>query len=104
MGIRTPNPPSSELCTRIINGGYCKVFKTTSLLTISYVRVQSGAAGDGTSNNIITFTNPDNTTCELRLPTLFQTVSSGQTWVTFNLPLNYKSFTFTSASDPGQAP
>lgn len=104
MGIRTSNFSSTGFCEKIIDGIYCQVIKSGTLLTISYVRTNNASVGNGTDNNEITFTNSDNTTCTLMLPTLFNTSGSGKTWTTFNLPLNYKSFTFTSASDPGGAP
>lgn len=104
MGIRTSNFSSTGFCEKIIDGSYCKVIKSGTLLTISYVRLELGAAGTGSSNNTITFTNPDDTTCQLVLPTSFSTTGGNDSWITFNLPLNYKSFTFESATDPGAAP
>ena len=103
MGIRTSNISSTGFCEKIINGSYCKVIKSGTLLNISYVR-STNSSGNELDYNIITFTNPDNTTCELKLPTSFSTVAVTAVWVTFNLPLNYKSFTFASATDPGVAP
>jgi len=104
MAIRTSNFGSFELCQKIINGTYCKVIKSTSLLTISYTRFSYNAGQNGTTNNIIEFTNFDDTKCQLLLPTNFSQAIGTASWTTFNLSLNYKSFTFTSAYDPGLVP
>lgn len=102
MLIKTSDIPSTAFSSKIIDGDYCKVVKSGTLLTISYARLKFNSYSNTNDYNILTFTNLDNTTCELKFQTAFSINAGTDVWVTTNIPLNYKSVTLVSADDGGE--
>jgi len=100
--MRTSNHSSAVGVKTVINGTYVKIKQFDNILYVTWGRIQSGAVAAGTSLNILTITNWDNSTSILQLPTSFQVLSTGITFESFVLPLNVKTIVLTTnATDPG---
>lgn len=100
--MRTSNHSSAVGVKTIINGTYVKIKQFDNILYVTWGRSQAGAALAGTTSNILTITNWDNSTSILQLPTSFVSGGSGITFSHFVLPLNVKSIVLTTpATDPG---
>jgi len=100
--MKTSNRSSTIGASLIIDGTYVKIYKFDNLLRVLHGTNKAGAAAAGTTYNILTITNQDNSEELLRLPTVFSSGGSGITWTEYILPLNIKSIVLTTpATDPG---
>lgn len=98
--MRTSNHSSTVGASLVINGTYVKIYKFDNLLFVMYARTASGVNA-GTSNNVLTITNQDNSTELLRLPTVFS-VGGTLAWNEYILPLNAKNIVLKSQAEaPG---
>ena len=100
--MRTSNHSRAVGVKTVINGTYVKIKQFDNILYVTWGRIQAGAINAGTSLNILTITNWDNSTSILQLPTSFATLGSGISFSDFVLPLNVKSIVLTTpATAPG---
>ena len=98
--MKTSNHSSTIGASLVINGTYVKIHKFDNLLFVMYARTASGINA-GTSNNVLTITNQDNSTELLRLPTVFS-IGGTLTWTEYILPFNAKNIVLTTqAAAPG---
>lgn len=98
--MKTSNHSSTIGASLLVNGTYVKIHKFDNLLFVRYATNASGIS-DGTSYNILTITNQDNSTELLRLPTIFA-ISGTLTWAEYVLPFNVKKIELTTQAEaPG---
>ena len=98
--MKTSNHSSTIGASLVVNGTYVKIHKFDNLLFVRYARTSSGINA-GTSDNVLTITNQDNSVELLRLPTVFSNGGT-LTWTEFILPFNAKNIVLTTqAAAPG---
>ena len=99
--MRTSNFSSEDRISSTYNGTYLQVHKMVNSLYIIWRFRSYVAPNTGTVSSQITFTNQDDTTNTLYLPTNYLTGAGTNLIKTLILPLNYKNISIIETSPPG---